>query len=123
MRIRFAAFAFFLTFLIPAMLQAAVTLTWEYQDSPGGTATAIEIHRKDPLAAAAAPTANYQMIGTVLPTAKTYRDDAVTDDGTTRVFCYKVRAINAAGASNFSNEACTLFAPKNLKVTVTITVP
>ena len=45
--------------------------------------------------------ATYRQIGTT--TERSYRD-ATAQDG--RYYCYRVRAVNAAGVSAFSNTAC-----------------
>jgi len=62
----------------------------------------------------------YAKIGEVTANTTTYVDSTVAD---ATLYCYRVRAVNAAGASAWSNEACTTTPapvpapPSNLKVT------
>lgn len=110
MRFKILIFVFFL-FAVVSISDAA-SLGWQYEDSiePSAKATAIEIERKVSGGA-------YAKIGQVVPSVKNF------EDATPGTFCYRVRAVNEAGASAYSNEACMLVTPLNLKVTITITMP
>lgn len=87
-----------------------VDLTWQYTQSadPSAQADAIEIERRS-------GDGSFVKIGQVAATVK-----AFTDDPGQGVFCYRVRAVNVAGTSGYSNTACTLASPENLRVKITI---
>jgi fibronectin type 3 domain-containing protein len=73
---------------------AQLTLSWN--DNSNGTA-GIKVERKT------GSTGTYAQIGTTGAGLTTYEDTTVVA-GTT--YCYRVRAWNAAGDSDYSNEAC-----------------
>ena len=76
--------------------QRAPQLTLDWVDNAGGTASFI-IERKTET------TGTYARIATTGPGITTYTDSAIVAG--TR-YCYRVKASNAFGDSDYSNEAC-----------------
>jgi hypothetical protein len=91
----------------PTSLGEAAQLTLTWTDHSGGQ-TAFAIERKT------GPGGVYAPIGQSAAGVATYVDTTVAT-GTT--YCYRVRAFNEAGTSDYSNEACTN-PPGGLELTV-----
>jgi hypothetical protein len=60
--------------------------------------------------------APYAEIGTTAANVVTYTDTTLVA-GTS--YCYRVKAVNAAGKSGPSNAACTIMIPTDLRITIT----
>jgi Divergent InlB B-repeat domain len=91
----------------PAAVAAQLTLTWT--DNSGGEA-GFAIERKQ------GTTGSFGEIGQQSPGVTSFIDSGLTSAAT---YCYRVRAYNLAGYSDYSNEACGTTSQAIMEVSVT----
>ena len=110
--IEFVTVWFMFLLLASPALAASLTVSWADNSV---NEDGFKIERK--LAAGG----NFAEMGTVIKNVTTYLDETVPDD---QVYCYRLRAFNIAGDSDYSNERCgpRPGAPGNVTVTIQITI-
>ena len=104
--LRLLTFIFSLLILVGQAFAAQVTLQWSDNSNDEDGFKIERRLRQDPVDA-------YAEIGSVGANINTYTDASIQ---TSTLYCYRVRAFNVAGASDYTNEACLLVTPSGLVV-------